>query len=314
MNYHASPRMLYNDCSIILSGVKDMNETISNEYLRVTVRPKGAELQSIVSQKSGVEYLWQGDPAYWEGRAPVLFPIVGRLAGMKYRYRGREYEMSIHGFAKDSDFVYSREGEDAIRFTLADSEETRKLYPFSFQFEVAFRLEQSTLIVDYIVKNRTDGEMLFSMGAHEGYRCPREEGECFEDYELVFSETDDYRTMLVNVENGLMTGETSPVFEGTTLGLTHKLFENDALVFGNIKSKMVRLQSRKSKAAIEVTYEGADNLGIWTRVGAPYVCIEPWCGMPDYVGSAGELTQKQGIIRLENEGECTFTHQIKVVE
>lgn len=291
-----------------------MIHSLQTGLLHVDINDFGAELSSIFSKKTKTEYLWQGDPKHWEQRAPVLFPIVGRLKDGKYTYNGKEYNMSIHGFAAGTQFTTEGQIGDSIMFTMEDTKETRAIYPFSFTFSVIFTLQWNVLETIYEVTNKSDGTMYFNFGSHEGYRCPWGEGEAFDDYFLEFDRDSDY-TILKGSENNLMTDETECIIKnGRRLQLNYDLFANDSLPFANIPSGKVILGSNKSIPKIEINYGDAPNLVIWTRKGAPYVCIEPWYGMPDYEGTDGDLTKKRGIISLKKGGTFNWTHQITIYE
>lgn len=140
--------------------------TIENEFLRVSAEDSGAELRSITLRKNGKEFLWQGDPSVWYGRAPVLFPVVGQLLDGKYSYNGREYELAKHGFARRSVFTFKEQRDDSMTFSLASSDATRKSYPFEFELLITYSVSGRTLTCTSTVINKTDGEMYFSVGAH----------------------------------------------------------------------------------------------------------------------------------------------------
>lgn len=145
--------------------------TIENEFLRVSAEDDGAQLSSVELKENGKEFLWQGDPSVWYGRAPVLFPIIGQLLDGKYRYSDREYEMPKHGFARHSVFAIKEQSEDSMTFSLASSDETRKCYPFEFELLIKYSVSGHTLRCTSTVINKTDGEMYFSIGAHPGFNC-----------------------------------------------------------------------------------------------------------------------------------------------
>ena len=82
-----------------------MQFTIENDQLRVTVDSLGCEVVSVEGKKDGCEYLWTGDPQFWSGHAPTMFPICGRLNEGKYFYDGKEYEMNLG--KGDTLFIYT---------------------------------------------------------------------------------------------------------------------------------------------------------------------------------------------------------------
>jgi galactose mutarotase-like enzyme len=285
---------------------------LESESLCVSVSNTGAELQSILSKTTGTQYLWQGDPAYWGSRAPVLFPIIGGLRDSVYLHEEAPYTLPKHGFVRRAYFHGVHESEKLV-FEYVDNPETRAAYPFSFSLKVAFALRGRTLHIENIVQNQGKGRLYFGVGAHEAYAIPRD-GEVFDDYFLEFEREEALHSYAV-AQSGLLSGQTYPVAMegGKILPLSHGLFVNDALIFKGIQSKKVALKSRKSPAYVEVAYDSA-HLGIWTKVGAPFICIEPWCGLPDTEGTNQAFATKEGNIGL-GEGETfTFTHSVTVYE
>ncbi len=291
------------------------NIVIQNEMFTAEISPVGAELQSLKSKTTGTEYIYDGNSQYWGSRSPVLFPIVGALKDDSYSYNGKTYHMNKHGFARPSTFeVMPQTSEDAVSFKLTHSEKTLEIYPFEFEFVVRFRLVGNCLITDYITENKTDGDMYYSVGAHEGYCIPREQGEAFEDYYLEF-ECEEDLTIHKMVGLGLFTGKTETLNPcSKILDLKHELFNDDALVFKGVKSRCVSLKSKKTKPVITVDFAGTGNLLIWQKVGAPYICIEPWWGIPDAVDTDGEFSTKPYTMRLRKGERQSIAHTVTISE
>ena len=286
-----------------------MNHTIQSDQLIATISENGAELISLISKKTKKEYIWQANPQFWDEHAPILFPIVGRLKDGKYTYQGKEYQLPIHGFASTSLFTTEGAKGDSITFTLKSSADTLLVYPFEFVFNVIFKLNGSTLETVYQVENKTDGCMYFSCGSHEGFAVS-----CLDDYYLEFDMDDSYKSAYVS-EAGLLMDSSFDVLNGRRLPLSFELFrENDSLAFINIPSKKVTLASTKDDAKVIVEYENAPNLVLWTREDAPYLCIEPWDGLPDYETTDGDIANKAGMIRLEKDANYSLQHNITIKE
>ena len=155
--------------------------TLENEDLRITVREHGAELRSLTEKADGTEYLWNGDPSWWKYSSPVLFPIVGKLAGGKYRMAGKIYELPAHGLGRISEFRLLRRTERSLHFVLDWSEESLRSYPYKFELEISYMLEGRTVRVGWRVRNLGEQQMFFSIGAHPAFRCPIVPGESRED-------------------------------------------------------------------------------------------------------------------------------------
>ncbi|MFN3404594.1 MAG: aldose 1-epimerase family protein [Cytophagaceae bacterium] len=270
---------------------------IINEFLKVSVKSSGAELISIKNTISNTEYLWQGDPSFWGRRAPVLFPIVGKVSGNKYRVDGKEYELPQHGFARDMHFDLVDQQDSNLTYCLKSSEQTKKLYPYDFELYISYSLNGNKLIVSYEVKNTDDKAIYFSIGAHPGFRCPLEEKESFNDYYLEFEKKENAVRHLIT--EGLANGKTEEVLKDENiLNLSYDLFNTkDAVIFKNLKSSQVTLKSRKSKHQIKMDFAGFPYLGIWTKPG-PFVCLEPWFGIADQYGYEGEFKDKEAIRSL----------------
>ena len=257
-----------------------MIHTIKSEALTVSVSEKGAELQSI-RDGSGTEFLWQGDPKYWSGRAPTIFPYVARLTGKQYTLFGKTYSMGIHGFARTSTFSPIASSESAVTLRLTDNEETRAQYPYSFVFDVTYSLSGNCLTVKYEVTNRSETTMYFGIGGHPGFNVPNAQGLRFEDYCLEFREDCSPRRVAFTDDCFVAGGDSAYPLQSRRIPLRHELFDHDAVVLRDA-AKSVSLFSDKGGKCITVTCPDMTYLGFWhaTRTDAPYVCIEPWSSLP----------------------------------
>lgn len=278
-----------------------MIHTLKNDALTVTVADHGAELKSLTSA-DGTQYLHDGNPKWWKYTSPVLFPIVGKLVGGKYRAEGKEYELPGHGFARTSDFTCVKETDNEIVFRLRWSEETLKVYLYKFTLEISYLLKDNTVAVIWLVKNVDDKPIYFSIGAHPALKCPIVDGENFEDCYLKFSAKEKSARILL-LPTGPLSHERVETLDGDTLNLNYELFKGDALVFDNLKSDEISICSRKSSKSITVQAKGFPYYGIWTpdKGGAPFLCLEPWHGHADYADFSGDISEKEGINKLEVE-------------
>lgn len=284
---------------------------IQNQFLTATIDPKGAELQSLILNASGHEYIWEADPAHWGKHAPVLFPFIGMLKGDSYTYKGQRYPMDKHGFARDNAFELVVATEDSVTFRLTSNDTLKKKYPFDFQLDVLYRFRGQSIINEYVVRNLGKEPMPFSIGGHPAFRCPQKEGEKRSDYRLVFNKEEDIVTHLLG-EDGFFNGETRPCFSGKVLPITDPLFDDDALVFKSLNSTNVSLES-DDKRWLKFHYEGFPYLGIWSMSReSPFVCIEPWFGMADYAHHNGDIEQKEGmqVVQPGKEFVCDFRVEV----
>ncbi|MEA4890562.1 MAG: aldose 1-epimerase family protein [Clostridiaceae bacterium] len=280
--------------------------TIQNEYLTVEIDTLGAELASI-RDAAGIEYLWQGDARFWKSRAPVLFPIVGGLKNDQYKIGAETYTMAKHGFARKQEFVPTQESKTCARFLLVSKPEFMQGYPFDFTLLLVYRLTGNQIQIDYQVTNPAREILYCSVGAHDGYACP----EGIESYHLEFEQVETLRSTVL--DGNLLTSETIPVVEADyRLPLHPRWFEIDALVFASLRSRAVTLVHESGKRRIRVDFPGFTSLGIWTKVGAPYLCIEPWCGLPDYTDSDSSLAHKRGILSVAPCQTLVRSHKITI--
>ncbi|MEP6805510.1 MAG: aldose 1-epimerase family protein [Flavobacterium sp.] len=269
-----------------------MDTTISNLTLSASIKHSGAELFSLKDNQNK-EYIWEGNPDFWGKHSPVLFPIVGTLKNNKYTINGKEYQLPRHGFARDMEFQLIEKTENSAIFSLKSDVETLKKYPFEFELQLIYTLEEYSLNIEYKVINKAEGKMPFSIGAHPAIALP----EKFENYAVEFEKEETLKYYLL--ENDLISN-TTKVLETTEnfVPLTYKLFENDALIFKTLESKSLTILEN-SQPYIKVDFENFPSLGIWTKEKAPFICIEPWFGYSDTNEKSGDLFEKEGILVLD---------------
>lgn len=273
--------------------------TIENKTLKISVNTLGAELQSVYSKKTQTEYLWQGDEKYWKGRASNLFPVIGRLYGGKYTYDGQEYELGIHGFARQSEFTLTSRTATKLTFTLKESEETLKNYPFRFTLSISYVIEKNKLSCIYNVQNDDEKELVFTVGGHPGINVPFEKNDKFENYFLEFSENT--KPVWHTLSGSFMSGKVRsyPMKKGVIMPLTHEILANDAIVLGKT-SRKVTLKSKNSNKSVVFEYPDFKYLGVWQAAApdTPYVCLEPWCSTPSTDGRPDRLDTKLDMTHL----------------
>lgn len=289
--------------------------TIKNKFLQVSVKETGAELCSIKSVNSGKEYVWQANPEVWSSHAPNLFPVIGCLKDGGFLYNGQEYKCPKHGFVRNNKNVKLVERtENSLTFRLTYSEDSLKIYPFKFEFNIKYSLEENKLNVEHMIVNKGDNTMLFSLGGHPGFNCPINANESYSDYFLEFQEAETAETWRVQ-ENGLIGKETVHVFdEPKIINLHPHLFDEDALIFKNLNSKKVSLKSRKSKQVLSMIFNDFPYLGIWAKPMADYVCIEPWIGIADIVDTDRNFETKEGLVLLGSKQSTTAIYTILIEE
>ncbi|MGB4958533.1 MAG: aldose 1-epimerase family protein [Saprospiraceae bacterium] len=271
---------------------------IQNQQLRVEVSALGAELSRITHRETGLDYLWCGDPTFWGRKAPILFPIVGKLKDNKMIYDGVEYRMNQHGFARDLTFEVVEQTQTLVSLICQSTSETKKLFPFDWTLVISYEVVSNQLMVRSEVHNiSAEKDMLFSIGYHPAFRVPIDDDSVWADYELQFNGNDEAMKWLI--KDGLIDTKTTQGFSGGKVKLSEETFENDALVFKHLKSNTLRLSSNTSAYGLTFFFEGFPYLGIWSKPNAPFVCIEPWHGIADSVDHNGDFEQKDGIILLK---------------
>lgn len=288
--------------------------TLQNDRLTVTLSDMGAEITSVLSAE-GCEYLWQGDPKYWEGRSPLMFPICGRLIDGKYTYGGKTYQMATtHGFARFSVFKAEQKDAGTVRFSLSANEKTRESYPFEFELTVEYQLQENQLTCTVTVRN-PDGETVLpaTVGFHPGFNVPLDGDSRFEDWFLEFANACSPDEILMN-EKCFLTGirRAYPLEKGRILPLRHSLFDIDGVFMSNL-DRTVTLRSEKSERFVRINFEQLRYLGVWhaPRTDAPYVCIEPWCGLPSFADRVDDFAEKSDMFHIQPKSEqsvsCSIT-------
>jgi galactose mutarotase-like enzyme len=265
------------------------------------IDPRGAQL-SVLRAGDGSDLLWNGDPAVWAGRSPLLFPIVGVLAGGVYRLGAKTYSLSRHGFARDKIFGLRNASPSAAAFRLSADESTYAVYPFQFELDVRYELSGATLSVSTEIRNAGGTDMPASFGYHPGFRWPLPFGQPRAAHYIEF-ETDEPDPVRRIDAAGLLT----PVRHSTPIAnrrliLADALFREDVLIFDHIKSRSVSYGSRQGPR-LRIGFPDAAYLGVWTKPGANFICIEPWHGITDTEGFAGDFMQKPGV-RVLKAGEA----------
>lgn len=274
-----------------------MNEPLilENGPLKIAVKPQGAELCSL--QLEGHEYLWQANPHFWPRHAPLLFPVVGKLKDDQYVWKDRIYRMKQHGFARDKTFKLIQSLPDRLVFQLKSDDQTRQQYPFEFELEVEFRLKGKQLWQLFRVKNSGEGLMPFSLGAHPAFALPLDEGLSPWDYSIRFEQAEDCAAY--KIKEGLLTEEPHFQFrQQATLALSSHTFDQDALVFTQLRSKVVSIAAEQGKRAVIMDFNGFPTFALWAKPQSPFVCLEPWNGHHDPLTHHGAWKNKPGLIWL----------------
>lgn len=274
----------------------------------------GGELTSY--RKDGIEYVWTGDPAYWSGQAPVLFPIVCSLREGRVSIGGKTYEMPQHGVARKKEWELVDWTEDTAVVAISSSPETLQQYPYEFRLIATHTLLENGFRTEYTLINMGQEPMVFCIGGHAGFRCPLEEGASFEEYKLVFSSPEEGVRRL-NPDKILSLERDAGLLNGTSeLPLRYDLFDQDALVLAPVHSDQVKLVHKRSGKGIAMDLSQFPAMGIWTPPGkrAPFLCLEPWMGLPAEEGESGRFEDKPYAMTLDGQNVYSIGYTVTLCE
>lgn len=282
-----------------------MKTTIKNLGITAVISTKGAELISL-KDKNNREYIWDANPVFWEKHSPILFPIVGTLKNNCFTYNDNSYHLLRHGFARDYEFELLNQTENQAVLALKANVETKKVFPFDFELQLYYTLQDSKLILTYKIINKDDVTIPFSIGAHPAFALPQP----FTNYALEFEHTETLKSY--QLENDLLSDKTNTIeMVGNMLPLAYSLFENDALIFKKLNSKKITILENKNPL-IRIQFDDFPHFGIWTKTNAPFICLEPWLGYSDPVDSSGNILEKEAIQLVESNTtfHCHFSIEI----
>jgi galactose mutarotase-like enzyme len=283
---------------------------LRSETMEARISTIGAELESLRHGRHG-EMLWQGDPAYWDKTSPLLFPVIGRVAGDHIRIVGKSYPMPQHGFAQELRFDVVIQAEQSCLLAAEDSSETRAMYPFPFRLEVGYAVSGDTLSIETTVINTGAGMMPASFGYHPGFRWPLEPGLAKSHHEICFP--DDDAIIVARPLETLLGPERSRVsLPAGVLALDETEFARGAMIALSPQSRLVHFGSKRGKLSVDVGFEGLANLGIWMRPDGDFLCIEPWQGHADPHGFDGDFFDKPGLDHIGAKSSKSYRLVIRL--
>lgn len=282
---------------------------ISNDQLSVTVSALGAEMQSLQDAK-GRNYLWNGDAQYWSGRAPVLFPIVGRAPGDQIRVGDHSADMSQHGFARRSRFALLKADQTACTHVLTPTEAIRAVYPPDFRLELTHSLQGNTLSVTATVTNTGPDPLPFGLGFHPAFRWPLPGAE---DQPHHVTLSDGSAPGMARLSDGLLPPERLPSpFEKGRLTLDQSLFDADAMLFPNAGVPGLTYGPDQGPQ-MKFTFENLPDLALWTKPGAPFLCIEPWHGTAARTTDGPAIEDRPNTILLPSGQARAFSYRVTLI-
>ena len=254
------------------------------------------------------------DPAFWSGRAPLLFPIVGQLRHDQYRFNDAAYNLEKHGFARRQKFELEEQDKHRVLFCLRASDATRTQYPFEFRLAMGFEVADDRLLMTATVTNEGGKPMPFSFGFHPAFAWPLPYGSDVQDHQIIFAKPEPAPIRRIGLESGLIKAEKhDTLVTGNIFKPQYSDFENDAIIWDDLQSRSLTW-GVIGDPMLEIDFPDTPMLGIWQKPGARYLCIEPWAGIADPVGFDGDFTEKPGLMILEVGAERSFRMNIRLKE
>lgn len=289
-----------------------MEYQITNGSITAKFSQIGGEL---ISLKAGeTEYLYQGDTPFWAGRAPLMFPICGRLYENKYTYKGNTYEMNLHGFVRKLPLEVASQSADSITFVYKSNADSKKIYPFDFEYFIAYSLCGQTLTVKLTALNHSQDDLPVAFGGHPGFRVPIEDKGDFTDCYVEFETA--CPAMRIDFSPAcFLTGNDKLYSDENlqTIPLAHNLFDRDAIFLYNTP-KTIRLKSKLTPTAIRLDFNDFKYIGLWhaPKTEAPFVCIEPWTSCPSFDGKIDDFASKKDMQYIKNGDTRTVSFDITI--
>ena len=288
--------------------------TIQNEALMVQVEDAGAQLASI-RDAAGTEYLWQGDPAIWNRRAPLLFPIIARLKDSRYLLDGKPYDIPIHGFCRSAPFVMTEQSANSVTFRYRDTEETRRMFPFEFILTVTYTLEGNRLVKSHHVQNLSNTPMYYELGGHDGFRAPLAAGETMSDYAIRMPDVEAITPYGMDADKMITPKTVSYPLANGRMPLKPSAYDLDTIILSEFPQRRASLVDGKDRPRVSVDFGDFAYLGVWTATkdfDTNYVCIEPWTTLPDATFVGRELSEKAGIRKLAPGAVETLSYTVTI--
>lgn len=296
-----------------LKEKSEVKDTIENDYIKASFSRFGGEMYYLLSKKTGIQYMHEPAPGYWDRTSPILFPIVGCVSNNKIKCDDVEYTMYLHGFAHFQNFDLVYNNGDSLMYVLESNGRFRDVYPFEFKLYLMYSLNENGITCGFKVENIDDKEIHFSIGAHPAFKCPIDENDR-NDYYIKFHGADKLNRGLIDMSCGLLFEEGEEIMlENGELRFDEHLFDRDAFVIENNQTQKVSILKPDKTPYITVSFD-APLFGVWTQGDkkAPFLCIEPWYGRCDSKGYDGEFKDKKWVNKIvPNEVfEKTYTIEL----
>ena len=289
--------------------------TLKNDRLTVVVHTLGAELQSIRCNQSGREYLWQGNPDIWASRAPVLFPVIGRMKDEIYTVDETTYTIPIHGFAKQSEFQVVSQSDVSVTLSISDTPETQAVYPYAFRFSVTYTLEDGCIHKTHRTENMSDRPLYYEVGGHDGFSVPFHPDETMSDCNLHFPELTCFSPYEFDESVMILPKTQTHHIEDGLLTLTPSTYGLDCIILENLPVSRAEIKDSHGNVRVALDFPDFPYVTLWTKT-APfdtnYICIEPWTSLPDAIFAGRSLSEKIGVRTLDVGTEESLSYDITI--
>lgn len=286
--------------------------TLENEYLKIAVNSLGAELCSCVNKKLNHELIWEANPQFWPKHSPILFPFIGKLYQENYTVNKVKYSMPKHGFVKTMQWELIAQQKELLTFKVTHNQETLKIYPYAFELLVHYQLAKDCLICTFDVINPSDQCLYFALGAHPAFNIPFIKNTLFDEYEVDFEQLENV-TLIDLSKDGFITNERTPWLSNTSkYTIKDADFKRDTLLTSDLKSTGITITHPKHAQQLIFKWENFPILALWKPLNAPFLCIEPWAGLPDEVDGKTEIMAKKHIQNIPALSSKSFAWSIQL--
>lgn len=295
-----------------------MNTEIKTARAEAIGSTIGGELVSY--KLDGKEYVWEGLPEYWASHAPVLFPTVGSTIDGSVKFEGKAYPLQKHGFARKQEFRLLESTADKLVYELYDNAASHEVYPYKFRLLITHKISDAGFSTEYTVENIDSKPIWFCIGGHPGFRCPMNDGESFSDYKLVFEKVENEDVIYTTNYGGGYIDSSLPITDKlkntNEWALDYADYDVDVLLTKKLKSRHVKLINKNTGKGIDFDFTGFNALGIWTppHKQAPFVCLEPWNGLPAHLDESGNFEDKPYAIKLDAADSYSVGYKVKVID
>lgn len=288
------------------------NVQLANSKISLEISPLGAEIQSLKKDGNDFQYIWNDTTGkYWKRHAPILFPIIGRLNDDTFLSDNQEFHMTQHGFLRDRELKIVDQDKQHVTFEDSFDDDTLKKYPFKYKVIIKYQLIDDQVDVSAQISNQGQSSMYFSLGFHPGFHL----NEKLEKYHLSFDPDQSELTNLDVEPAPFLSGEDKKIqLDNGQFQLSHQLLDDGLMVFSMNGINQVSLSEEQQGEILSLDVSEFPYLAIWSpeKKNAPFVCIEPFNGLPDVVGKPREMKDKKGVNQIAPEQIETFEWKLKI--